>query len=234
MAMDASGPTQCATCPVRDRAACAALDEDERAQLARMGRRRRVAKGETVFAAGDESDRCATLIRGALKIAAHGADGTERILSLVHPAGFVGEMFAPVAHHDVIALTDSELCEFGRADYEKAIDRFPALAKALLRRSAEDLFEARSLVELQARRGARGRVAGLLLAIARAASHSPCHLAERFELPLSRGEIAGVLGITIETVSRQLTALERDGVIERQGARGIVVRAPARLEKQAS
>lgn len=227
-------PTQCATCPVRERAACAALDEGERAELARLGRRRRVAKGETVFAAGDSSDRCATLISGALKIAAHGEDGTERILSLVHPAGFVGEMFAPVAHHDVIALTDSELCEFGRGDYEKAVDRFPALAKALLRRSAEDLFEARSLVELQARRGSRGRVAGLLLAMARAASHSPCHAAERFDLPLSRGEMAGVLGLTIETVSRQLTALEREKVIERRGARGLVVRAPDRLEQMAS
>jgi CRP/FNR family transcriptional regulator, anaerobic regulatory protein len=233
MAMDENAPTQCATCPVRERAACAALDEDERAELARLGRRRRVAKGETVFAAGDRSDRCATLITGALKIAAHGEDGTERILSLVHPAGFVGEMFAPVAHHDVVALTDSELCEFGRADYEKAIDRFPGLAKALLRRSAEDLFEARSLVELQARRGSKGRVAGLLLAMARAASHSPCHLAERFELPLTRGEMAGILGLTIETVSRQLTALERDGVIERHGVRGIAIRAPRRLEQQA-
>ena len=70
--------------------------------------------------------------------------------------------------------------------------------------------------------------------MARAASHSPCHAADRFELPLTRGEMAGVLGLTIETVSRQLTALEREGVIERQGARGLVVRARRRLEELAS
>jgi len=207
-------PLHCATCPVRERAACAALDEEQRRELARLGQRRKVAKGETVFAAGDDSGRCATLVRGALKIASHAEDGTER--------------------NDVIALTDSELCLFTKRDYEAAVDRFPSLAKALLRRSAEDLFDARSLVELQARRGAKGRVAGLLLAVARSASHSPCHCAEAFDLPLTRGEMGGLLGLTIETVSRQLTALEREGLIARTGPRGIILRDPGGLERIAA
>ncbi|MEO7505167.1 MAG: Crp/Fnr family transcriptional regulator [Sphingomicrobium sp.] len=231
---DTRSALQCDTCPVREQAACAALSHDERVELARIGRRRWVRRGETVFAAGDTSDSCATLIDGALKISSFGEDGTERILSLIHPAGFVGEMFAAVAHHDVVALADSELCVFARDEYETAVDRFPALAKALLRRSSEELLEARSLVELQARRDARGRVAAFLVAMARAASHSPCHAAEAFDLPLSRGEMAGLLGVTIETVSRQMTALERDGVIARDGSRGVVVRDPARLEALAS
>lgn len=231
---DKGNALTCDTCPVRERAACVALSHDERSELARIGRRRRVRRGETVFAAGDASDSCATLTKGALKISSFGEDGTERILSLIHPAGFVGEMFVAVAHHDIIALADSELCVFACDEYEAAIDRFPALAKALLKRSSEELFEARSLVELQARREAKGRVAAFLLAMARAASHLPYHAAETFDLPLSRGEMAGLLGVTIETVSRQLTAMERDGVIAREGTRGIAVRDPARLEALAS
>lgn len=224
----------CAICPVRERAACAALSEQERDELARIGRHRRVRRGETIFAAGEDIGTCATLVSGALKIASYGEDGTERILSLVHPAGFVGEMFAPVAHHDVVALADSELCLFDRDQYEAAVERFPALSKALLRRSAADLFEARSLIEMQARRTSRGRVAAFLLAMADAASHSPCHPADTFDLPLTRGEMAGLLGITIETVSRQLTALERDGAIDRLGARGIRVADAARLRELAA
>ena len=224
----------CTTCAVRERAACAALSGEERSELARIGRRRTLRKGETMFAAGEDNGSCATLISGALKIATYGADGTERILSLVHPAGFVGEMFTAIAHHDVVALADSELCLFNRDQYEAAVDRFPALAKALLRRSGEDLFEARSLVELQARRSSKGRVAGFLLAMADAASHSPCHPAEAFDLPLSRGEMAGLLGLTIETVSRQLTALEQNGAIARDGARGIRMVDAARLRETAN
>ncbi len=180
------------------------------------------------MAAGDENVACATLISGALKIASFDRDGTERIISLIHPAGFVGEMFAPLAHHDVIALADSRLCVFSSVEYAAAVQKFPALATALLRRSAEDLFETRSLIDLMGRRSAEVRVAGLIDAFAKAASDSPCHRASNFELPLTRGEMAGLLGLTIETVSRQLSRLETRGIILRHGARGIEIRdAPA-------
>lgn len=218
----------CESCPVRDRAACSALSVEERAQLSRIGRHRDVRRGETVMAAGDDNIACATLISGALKIASYDSEGTERILSLVHPAGFVGEMFAPLAHHDVVALADSRLCVFSRHEYEAAVERFPALANALLRRSATDLFETRSLIDLMGRRAAQVRVAGLIVAFSKAASDSPCHSTPDFDLPLTRGEMAGLLGLTIETVSRQLSRLEKQGIIKRHGARGIEIRdAPA-------
>ncbi len=229
----AANPLACASCPVRDRAACAALSEEERDELGRLGKHLTLRRGDTLFATGDEGFACATLISGALKITSFGEDGTERILSLVHPAGFVGEMFSPVARHDVVALTESKLCVFGRADYERAVDRFPALGRALLRRSAEDLFESRSIIDLMSRRKASQKVAGFLLAMARAASDSPCHARERFDLPLSREEMAGILGITIETASRQLGRLEAEGMIERDGRRGIRLLDPARLEAMA-
>ncbi|HEY8603513.1 Crp/Fnr family transcriptional regulator [Tsuneonella suprasediminis] len=219
----------CETCPVRDRAACSVLAEEDRAELSRIGTTRRLERGESLFFAGDSSDSCATLVRGALKVSSLDAEGTERILALVHPAGFTGELFQPFTHHDVTALTDSELCVFGRKDLEAALDRYPELARALLRRSQEDLFAARDLLALTGKREVRARLAGLILAMARAASDSPCHPAERFELPLSRGEIAAMLGTTIETISRRMTELERDEVIRRTGTRGIELADPARL-----
>jgi CRP/FNR family transcriptional regulator len=223
-------PLACETCPVRDRAACSALDDDQRHELESIGRSVRLRRGEVLFHAGEEAPACATLISGALKISSLDAQGTERILSLVHPAGFVGEMFAPVAHHDVTAIADSTLCLFPADRYEKVVDRFPKLGKALLRRSSEDLFASRELIDLMGRRTALQRVAGFLKAMADAASSSPCHPAARFDLPLSRGEMAGMLGLTIETVSRQLTRLEKDAVIAREGARGILLRDAARLQ----
>lgn len=222
-------PLACDSCPVRDRAACSALSAVQRDELAAIGRHRVLKRGETLFHAGDNSDGCATLISGALKISSSDADGVERVLSLVHPAGFVGELFAPVANHDVVALSDSEVCMFPAGQYQVIIERFPAMGRALLRRSAEDLFASRSLIDLMGRRNALQKVAGFLKAMADAASDSPCHPAERFELPLSRGDLAGMLGLTIETVSRQLSRLERDGVIAREGPRGVRLTDAARL-----
>jgi CRP/FNR family transcriptional regulator len=220
----------CGQCPVRDRAACAALGPDDRETLSRAGRTHHLRRGEMLFAAGDESVSCATLISGALKVSNCDQGGVERILALIHPAGFIGEMFAPFEHHDVVALSDSKLCVFSRPQFEAAVTRFPELGHALLRRAQIDLHESRQLVELIGRRSAGGKVAGLLLALALAASHSPCHPALHYDMPLTRGEMAGLLGVTIETVSRQLTKLESEGLIARIGSRGIQLLDPARLE----
>ena len=221
--MATRNPLVCDTCPVREHAACAVLSDAERSELATIGHHRALKRGETLFAAGDSPTACATLISGALKISSIDEDGVERILSLVHPAGFAGEMFAPQASHSIVALADSEVCVFPARRYEEALERFPALGRALLRRSADDLYASRTLIDLMGRRKAASKVAGLIKVMAEAASDSPCHLASRFELPLSREEIAGLLGVTIETVSRQLGRLEGVGAIRREGRRGIQI-----------
>nr|WP_255547990.1 Crp/Fnr family transcriptional regulator [Erythrobacter ani] len=187
-------------------------------------------RGEMLFAAGDEDAACATLVSGALKVSAIDQDGNEQILALVHPSGFIGELFAPFAHHDVVALTESRLCTFARKDIERAIEEYPALARALLRRSQEDLLATRSLLELTAQADAETRLAALLHDFAAAASQSSCHLADEFELPLTRGEIANMLGLTIETVSRKLGEIEESGAILRKGKRGIELVDPALLQ----
>lgn len=219
----------CDTCPVRESAACAVLNEEERRALAAAGRSRTLARGEMLFAAGDDNAACASLISGALKVSAVDREGNEQILALVHPAGFIGELFAPFAHHDVVALTESTLCTFAKADLEQAVETYPALARALLRRSQEDLLATRNLLELTGHASAESRLASLVHDFAAAASDSSCHLATSFELPLNRGEIANMLGLTIETVSRKLGELESMGAILRKGKRGIELLNPALL-----
>jgi CRP/FNR family transcriptional regulator len=219
---------------VRDQAVCAALDEPELSELAAIGQHRDFARGETIFAAGDDSIACATLISGAAKLSKIDAEGVERIVALIHPAGFLGQLFAGVSSHEVTALTNSRLCLFPRAGFERLMADHPALTRSILERTLAELDSARALTELIGRREAKARVAGLLLSMARAASPSPCGTAAEFELPLTREEMASLLGTTIETVSRRLTELERDGAIERRGARGLAIRNEAALVRAAA
>jgi CRP/FNR family transcriptional regulator len=218
----------CADCPVRDQAVCAALDEQELVELSRIGDHRNYKRGETIFAAGEDSLACATLISGAVKLSAVDEDGVERIAALVHPAGFLGQLFSAYTDLDAVALTDTRLCVFPRAGFERLMADHPKLNRSILERTQAELEASRALTRLIGRREVKARLAGLLLSLARAASPSPCGMAQEFDLILSREEIAGLLGTTIETVSRRLTELERDGIIERKGARGLVIRdAPA-------
>lgn len=225
------GTQACAECPVRDTAVCAALDETELAELARIGQHRNFRRGETIFAAGDDSIACATLISGAAKLSKIDSEGVERIVALVHPAGFLGQLFASTSHHDVVALTDSRLCMFPRGPFEQLMTDHPALTRSILERTLAELDASRALADLIGRRDVRSRLAGLLLSLARAAAPTPCGMAGEFELPLSREEIASLIGTTIETVSRRLTEMEQGGMVERKGGRGIVIRdAPALSE----
>ena len=110
-----------------------------------------------------------------------------------------------------------------RARAQVLADPTRALARALLRRSQADLLATRNLLELTGHASAEARLAALLHDFAAAASESSCHLAKHFDLPLTRGEIANMLGLTIETVSRQMTKLRQMGVIDIHNNRHVMV-----------
>ena len=72
----------------------------------------------------------------------------------------------------------------------------------------------------------RGRVAAFLLEMADRLASDEAHedgAPLRFALPFGRQEIADLLGLTIETVSRQITRLREDAVIDTPDRRSIVV-----------
>jgi CRP/FNR family transcriptional regulator len=215
----------CAACPVRDTAVCAGLPADERDALARLGRRRRFAAGETIFAAGDASVACASLIAGAVKLTRSDADGVERTVGLIHPAGFLARLFAATEDDTVIALVDSEVCLFPRSAVERDMRAFPGFMERVLRATVDQLDQSRALVELIGRRDTRSRLAGFL----RLVSDGRCAAHAVIDLQVSRGDIAALLGTTIETVSRQFAALEDAGLVRRHGLRGVEILDPAGL-----
>lgn len=222
--MSPSEPIVCRACPVADRAVCSALSNEDRGDLARMGHHRRYARGETIVAAGDATTVCATLTRGAAKMSTIDHDGTERIVALVHPAGLLGQPFTPAATLHVTALTESEACLFPRTQLEALTDARPPLARRMLAEVSRELAESRNLIDLISKRQAKGRVAALILAFSRAAKTEGCTPATAFDLPLKRGEMAQLLGLSIETVSRTLTVLESEETISRDGSHGILIR----------
>lgn len=216
-------PSACSECPVKDHAVCAALSDDKRRDLASLGHHKNYDQGQVVFTAGDAVWKCATLIEGVLKVRQIDRDGNEQIVSLIHPSGFVGELFAGVTENDIVALTPVKLCLFQRTDYEAALDRYPELSAALLRRSIRDTHEVRALFAASGRKTSIERLGSLLILLSGAAGSAPCEPALGFDLCLSRADIASVLGLTIETVSRQFSKLEKLGLIKRVGQRGLSI-----------
>lgn len=209
---------RCSECLVRDTSLCAALHDSELAALSDIGRRKVVPKGAVVSWEGDENPLCANLVSGALKLLKSTPDGREQAVGLLFEGDFVGQPFADSSGLTAVALSDADLCIYPRIQFERVLADRPKLERALLERTMRSLNEARDRQLTLARKGAKARVAGFLLGLSRNA------LAATVELPMSRGDIADYLGLTIETVSRQFTDLKTAGIISAdRGGRTVTI-----------
>jgi CRP/FNR family transcriptional regulator len=93
----------------------------------------------------------------------------------------------------------------------------------LLQRTLAELDRTRSWMLLLARKNAEEKIATFLLDMADRLAAPGAPPLERFDLPFSRQQIGDVLGLTIETVSRQMTKLKRDGLIDLPTRRAVSI-----------
>ncbi|MFH5923551.1 Crp/Fnr family transcriptional regulator [Roseomonas xinghualingensis] len=218
---------------MRDISLCGSLTDEELAVLNRLGRPRQLARGETLAWAGSEALVCANLLSGVLKLSAMTADGREQIVGLLYPADFVGRPFAEEVEHSITALTDVELCVFPRKPFEAALENHVRMERLLLRRTLAALDEARARMLMLGRKTAEEKVASFLLDMAGHLGGQQKACEVTFDLPLTRSQIADVLGLTIETVSRQMTKLKRDGLIGLPSNRLVTIRNRNALRERA-
>lgn len=221
------GAQYCDRCEVRDRAICADLGATDRTTLNRIGRRVALKAGQTVMWEGDSSTLVANVIEGTLKLSTSTADGREQIVGVVYASDFIGRPFGSYTPHSVTALTDARLCLYPRGAFDGFAREHPALEHRLLQRTLDDLDRTRAWMLLLGRKNAREKVATLLLDMR---NRVQADAQGTIELPLSRQQIADVLGLTIETVSRQATELKREGVISLLGRRGVRICDVEQLE----
>jgi CRP/FNR family transcriptional regulator len=223
----------CDTCAVRNRAICSALEPGELAALNGIGRRRMLSAGESLIWEGDDSVLVANVIDGILKLSTGTEDGREQIVGVVYPADFIGRPFGATTRHSVTALTDAHVCVFARADFDRFAGEHPQLEHKLLQRTLSELDRTRSWMLLLARKSAEEKIATFLLDMSERLAQSACEGSgnplDRFDLPFSRQQIGDVLGLTIETVSRQMTRLKRDGVIDLPTRRAVEILNRAEL-----
>lgn len=216
--------TGCQTCVVRNQAICSALSMPEVEALSRIGRHVTIRRGETLIWEGDESALVANVIEGVLKLSTSTADGREQIVGVVYPSDFIGRPFGGTAQHSVTALSDAQLCLFTRPAFDSFAHDYPQLQHELLERTLTELDRARGWMLALGRKSASERVATFLLDMAERLGESGVRSAhQRFDLPLTRQQMGDLLGLTIETVSRQLTRLRQAGIIDLPDRRTVVI-----------
>ena len=90
-----------------------------------------------------------------------------------------------------------------------------------MRQTLDELQLAREWMVLLGRKTAEERVASFLLHVAQKMRNTGCVGVDGFDLPLGRADIADYIGLTVETVSRQITKLRKAGVLELRDAKHV-------------
>lgn len=228
----------CDTCLVRNRAICSSLDGEEIRALNAIGRRRNLTPGESLMWEGEDSVLVANVIEGVLKLSTGTEDGREQIVGVVYPSDFIGRPFGSTSGHGVTALTEARVCVFSRKDFDAFAREHPSLEHKLLQRTLAELDRTRRWMLLLGRKSAGEKVASFLLEMSErlvlpGCVDAPGQPLRRFALPFSRQQVADVLGLTIETVSRQFTRLKADGIIDLPSRREVVIVDRAGLAAEA-
>lgn len=221
-----SAQVHCAACPIRHNAVCAKCETAELEKLEKIKYYRTFSVGETIAMAGDEIDFVASVVRGVATLGHTLEDGRTQMLGLLLPSDFIGRPGRDRIVYDVTAVSNVTLCCFRKKPFEKLLDETPNIGKRLLEMTMDELDAAREWMLILGRKTAREKIASLLAIIARRDSadlSTDPDTGKVIDLPLTREAMANYLGLTLETVSRQMSALKRDNVILLDGNRRVIV-----------
>lgn len=218
-------PLVCRACEARHKGVCGALNPQQLTELARHTTKHKYDAAAGLVADGAKVERYANIMSGVIKLAKLTADGRQQIVGLQFAPDFLGRPFSETSDFDVEAATDVKVCSFPREVLNKLTQESPELEHRLHAQTLKELDEARDWMLALGRKSAAERVAGFLCFIA---EHINPEMdsslgAVTFDIPLKRADMADFLGLTIETVSRQLTKLRQARVIEIENNRTVII-----------
>jgi CRP/FNR family transcriptional regulator, anaerobic regulatory protein len=222
----------CSECSIRRLSVCAALDKADLRELAHLSRHMHFSPGETVFAQEEMTTSFYNLQDGVMRLYKLLPDGRRQIIGFALPGDFLGLAASSRHNFSADAIGQVMLCQFSRSAFARFSEDKPDLLRRINELAVRELSQAQDHMVLLGRRSAEEKVATFLIRwrdrIAQVAGPS-----QTVPLPMSRQDIADYLGLTIETVSRTFTRLERDGVIEIMPG-SICLVDPARAEALAA
>lgn len=221
MAREALGEGEiCGTCGSRVAGLCRPLDAAGLDDVVAEAEQLTLSARDTLFDEGDRATHIYTLVQGTAKLTRLLPDGREQVLGFRFAGDVLGYTGAERYPFSAQLLTSAQLCRLERRRLDGLLRRYPALERRLLDLCVQELAATQDQLVTVGRRTAEARVAAFLLSLADAGRRRH-HVGAVLDMPMTRSDIADFLGLTLETVSRTLTAFRRRGWV-REPAHGRV------------
>ena len=177
-------------------------------ELEQIGTRRCFNRDEEIFAQGDVGDCWYRVVSGTVRICKLLRDGRRHVAQFRFADDCFGLPAGGMRMESAEAIGDVVVTRYPQRATDRLIDENPRLARDLYDRMLRELSNAQRRTLLLGRLLASERVASFLVELSK--RYDTCHI---LVLPMTRSDIADYLGLTIETVCRELSALKRYGII---------------------
>jgi CRP/FNR family transcriptional regulator len=185
---------------------------------------RRFGEDETVFLEDDPADDVYEVTEGVVRLCKLLPDGRRAIVGFLYPGELAGLASGGRYPLTAEAVTPVAVRSCPRRALDRAANCSPDVQRHLSALLWRELEAAQARLVLLGRMSAIERVASFLVTLSRRE-----HGANRLRLPMSRLDIADYIGLTIETVSRTLTQLKRQGIIALPNPHEVILLRPASL-----
>lgn len=205
----------CSNCCLKGVCLPCGLTGDQLGDMDELTRvKRRVPRGSALYRSGDSFESLYAVRSGSFKTVGVSRNGVEKVTGMHLPGEVMGLEAINAKQHgyDAIALEDSEVCVIPYSRLTQLALRTPDLQAQLLRILSSDISRDQGLMLLLGGMDAEQRLAAFLLSLSRR-YHKLGYAATRFSLRMTREEIGSYLGLTLETVSRIFSRLQRDGLL---------------------
>lgn len=224
----------CMSCPLRQRSEWCVLNAEETRFLSHHLKKRRYRAGEPIFSAGEPSHGIYCVASGTAAIRKGDAEGNTVLLRLAYPGdtlGYRGLLLGENRRYGAEALGPSKICFIDRMAVKSLLERNSALGQQFLRRIASDMDEAHDHLVRNATLSNRDKFVHLLQALMNRHGRTATDGSRFMELPLSRRDLASMIGARHETLSRIIGRLEEDGIARFSGRTVYVARPHSLLNE---
>ncbi|HEY8948677.1 MAG TPA: helix-turn-helix domain-containing protein [Rhizomicrobium sp.] len=183
---------------------------DHLRSLQRYSARLHFARNEALFDEASPADTVYKIVSGTVRICRHAPDGRRHISDFLLPGDLIGFLECADQPATAEAVSAVTVIAYPRNRIDALAETDPSIRTRILCHLSSNLLEAQRQLFVLGCQNAKERLASFLL---RLADRLDVMQGDRLDLPMSRQDIADHLGLTIETVSRAMTALKTHGYV---------------------
>ncbi|MFZ5968320.1 MAG: Crp/Fnr family transcriptional regulator [Bacillota bacterium] len=212
------------------------LNEEQQKAVNKRIIHRKFEKGKIIFSAGDWADKFYLITHGKIKLSKYTKDGYEQLLYVLAEGDYLGDLsLLKKSHHTCNAevIEDTTVCILTKDDFDDMLRNNPELALQVMEIFHDRIANLEYLLQTLGMKEIDAKLAGLLISFIKSFG-TPTTSGIVLDIPLSREDMANHIGTSRETISRKLSIMQDDRIIEFDGYKKIIIKDLPKLEQMCS